>query len=133
MTKIESNKKNINKRIEFVYSFLEDINNLEKIMPDRVVDWQSTSESCYFTIKGTASLGMKIEEKKPSTFIKLINDGKVPFTFNFLMELAELDNENTSVQFIFNADLNPMLKMMAVSPLKNFLNILLENLSETNF
>jgi len=127
MTRIESDKRNIDKSSEVIFNFLSDFNNFETLMPDKVVDWKSDSDSCSFTISGLASLGMRITEKTPNTFIKIVDEGKVPFKFDFLVNIA--DNGNSSeVQLIFDADLNSMLKMVAVKPLRNFLNMLLDEL-----
>ena len=127
MTRIESDKRNIDKSSEVIFNFLSDFNNFETLMPDKVVDWKSDSDSCSFTISGLASLGMRITEKTPNTFIKIVDEGKVPFKFDFLVNIA--DNANSSeVQLIFDADLNSMLKMVAVKPLRNFLNMLLDEL-----
>ncbi len=127
MTRIESDKRKIDKSSEIIFNFLSDFNNFETIMPDKVVDWKSDNESCSFTISGLASLGMRITEKTPNTFIKIVDEGKVPFKFDFLVNIT--DNGNSSeVQLIFDADLNTMLKMVAVKPLRNFLNMLLDEL-----
>lgn len=130
MTRIESETKIIEQNIDKVYHFLEDINNLEKLMPDRVENWQSTRDNCYFSIKGTASLGMKVDERTHLEQIKLVHDGKVPFPFDFYMNMKEVNDNSSAVMFVFDADLNPMLKMMAVNPLKNFLNMLLDKMAE---
>ena len=42
----------------------------------------------------------------------------------------EKSASEAEVQLAFNADLNPMLKMMAVKPLTNFLNLLVQKLKE---
>ena len=98
-------------------------------MPEQVVDWQSTPDECSFTIKGMATLGMKMVEKTPDNFIRITSHGKVPFGF-FL--LCNIDNAagGSNVQLAFDADLNPMLKMMASKPLTNFLNILAGKLKD---
>jgi len=127
MTRIESDKHNIDKNSEVIFNFLSDFNNFETLMPDKVVDWKSDSDSCSFTISGLASLGMRITEKTPNTFIKIVDEGKVPFKFVFLINIADNDN-SSEVQLIFDADLNTMLKMVAVKPLRNFLNMLLDEL-----
>ncbi len=131
MTRIESETKIIESDIGIVYKFLSNINNLEKIMPDRVENWKSSENDCYFSIKGTAELGMKIKEKTDNEAIIMESAGKVPFKFEFCMNMKSIENNKTAVMFVFDADLNPMLKLMAVNPLKNFLNILLDNLSKT--
>ena len=127
MTRIESEEVTLNKSPEEVFNFLSDFNNLKKIMPEQVVDWQSTETDCSFTIKGMASLGMELAEKTPHSQIKIARKGKAPFDFNLFCNMAAADGNSTKLKLAFDADLNPMLKMMAEKPLKNFLNILAEN------
>jgi len=130
MTRIESDKTEVKKSAEEVYNFLSNFNNFEKLMPEQVTNWQSTDDTCSFTISGMASLGMKIVEKTPNTIIKVARDGKAPFDFTLECLLKEKNPNESEVQLAFDADLNPMLKMMAVKPLTNFLNLLLAKLKE---
>ncbi len=127
MTRIDSDEVIVNKTPEEVFNFLSDFNNLQKIMPQQVADWQSTQTDCSFTIKGMASLGMELAEKTPHTQIKIARKGKAPFDFSLFCNMQPANDGNTKLQLAFDADLNPMLKMMAEKPLKNFLNILAEN------
>jgi carbon monoxide dehydrogenase subunit G len=76
-----------------------------------------------------ATLGMKIFEKTPNSFIKIAANGKVPFDF-FLSCSIEDSQQQCNVQLAFDADLNPMLKMMASKPLTNFLNLLVNKMKE---
>lgn len=132
MTRIESEKKQINKSAREVFSFLSDFNNYKSIMPAQVVDWQSTRDECSFTIKGMASLGMKITERIPDSEIKISKNGKAPFDFNLICSIEEGTGNTCNLQLFFDADLNPFLKMMAEKPLKNFLNLLVSRYSELN-
>lgn len=127
MTRISSEKVNVQKSAADVYQFLSDFNNFQQLMPEQVTNWKSTSEECSFTIAGMASLGMKIIEKTPHTLIKAGKHGNAPFDFTLS---CTIDDNGTSsdVQLIFDADLNPMLKMMAERPLTNFLNLLVNKL-----
>jgi len=129
MTRIESEKVTIHKTAKEVYDFLSDFNNFEKLMPEQVVDWKSTADECTFTIKGMATLGMKIVEKKPNSLIKVEKNGSAPFDF-FLYCLIEEKQNESSVQLAFDADLNPVMKMMTVKPLTNFLNMLVNKLMD---
>ena len=129
MTRIEGNAVPINKSAAEVFAFLSDFNNFKSLMPDQVVDWQSTPDECTFTIKGMATLGMKMIEKNPDTLIKITSNGKVPFNF-FLSCHIEDAGKDSKVMLAFDADLNPMMKMMAVKPLTNFLNLLAGKLKE---
>ncbi|GAB4300771.1 MAG: hypothetical protein Kow0068_23920 [Marinilabiliales bacterium] len=130
MTTIKSNKYTINKSQAFVFKYLNNLDNWEKLMPDRVINWESEETHCDFTIQGTASLGMKIIETLPENLIKLCEYGKSPFAFYLKVMIHKVDNINSQVEMILEADLNPMLKLVAVNPLKNFLNLILENLDK---
>lgn len=128
MTRIDSEEVTLNKSPEEVFNFLSDFNNLQKLMPEQVTDWQSTETDCNFTIKGMASLGMELDEKTPHSQIKMKRKGKAPFDFNlFCNIIPTAQSSETKIQLAFDADLNPFLKMMAEKPLRNFLNILVEN------
>jgi carbon monoxide dehydrogenase subunit G len=130
MTRIESDKTIVNKSPEEVFNFLSNFNNFEKLMPEQVTNWKSTEDECSFTISGMASLGMKILEKKPHNFILVGKHGSAPFDFTLECTMSEKNPSEAEVQLAFNADLNPMLKMMAVKPLTNFLNILVTRLKD---
>jgi carbon monoxide dehydrogenase subunit G len=128
MTKLESDKVTINKPAQEIYSFLSDFNNFDHLMPEQISDWQSTTDECSFTIKGMAELGMKMTEKTPSSFIKIVRT-KAPFDF-VLSCFIEDKVHQCAVQLTFDADLSPVLKMMASKPLTNFLNLLVNKLKE---
>lgn len=129
MTRIESDKVIVKKTQAEIYNFLSNFNNFQKLMPEQVTNWQSTEDECSFTIAGMASLGMKIIEKTPNSQIKVTRNGKAPFDFNLDCAIKDL-SKNCEVQLAFDADLNPMLKMMAVKPLTNFLNLIVHKLNE---
>lgn len=130
MTKIESEKVEINNSTQNLFAFLSNFNNFQKLMPEQVTNWSSTEDECSFTIAGMATIGMKITEKKPYSEINIISNGKVPFTFKLKVLLNESGENKSLGQLIFEADLNPMLKMMVEKPLGNFFNLLAKKLKE---
>jgi len=130
MKNFESEKLIINKSPENIFNFLSNFNNFEKFMPEQIANWQATENSCSFTIQGMADIGMKIQEKIPHTKIIIVPDGKVPFEFELVCSLKNISSDKTETQLFFNADLNPVLSMMASKPLQNFVNILGEKLKE---
>ncbi len=130
MASFKSDKITIHKSQEDIYTFLSDFNNFEKLMPEQVTNWQSTDESCSFTIKGMADLAMKMGEKTEFSKVTYVSDGNKPFAFDLNTDIIS-NGDNTETQIILNADLNPMLKMMASRPLQNFVNLLVNKLKET--
>jgi len=132
MTRIESENRLIFQSTEKLFKFLTNFNNFETIMPDKVKEWTATENSCYFSISGIASLGMRIEEKKPFSFILMLDDGDVPFKFDFLIYLEKMSDKEIDVKLVFDADLNTMMKAVAIKPLKDFLEKILDKLEKIN-
>jgi len=129
--KIEGKKVSVNANRKKVYEFLSNFNNYEKLMPEQIVNWKSEDENCSFTVKGMADLSLKFEEKNPPIFIKIVPNGKVPFSFTLLVNLEEdsLNEQKTTAGVDVDANLNPMLAMMAKRPLENLVNVMAENLN----
>ena len=126
--KIESEKSEISKPASEVFSFLSNFNNFQKLMPEQVTNWHSTEEECSFTISSMASIGMKIVEKTPNTLLKVVSQGKTPFPFTLNIHITETAPDKCNGQLICEADLNPMMAMMAEKPLRKFFNVLAEKM-----
>ncbi len=130
MTHIESDIAEIKNSPEKVYNFLSNLNNFKMLMPEQVINWKSTEDSCSFTIKGMTGLSMKISEKVPYSKINIIQGEKTQFNFNLIFQLQEPETNLTFAQIIFNAELNAMMEMLAGKPLQNFVNMLASKLKE---
>lgn len=126
---IESEKLTIHKSAREIYSFLSNFNNFQRLMPEQVTNWQSTENACSFTIQGMTDLSMHMAEKKPFSKITILPDGNPPFDFE-LDCLLDTVGEDTQSRVVFHADLNPFLSMVAVNPLRNFVNLLNHKLKE---
>lgn len=128
MTKIESEKQTINSPIETVFNFLSNFNNFEKLMPEQIINWKSTEDTCSFTIKGMTDLSMKIIKRIEFSEIVMVSDGKAPFNYELIALLEKKDENSCISQLVFNAELNAILSMMVSKPLENFVNILNKSL-----
>ena len=124
MTRIESEMQTINSSIETVFNFLSNFNNFEKLMPEQIINWKSTEDTCSFTIKGMTDLSMKIIKRTPFSEIVMASDGKAPFNYELIAILKTITKDTCRSQLVFNAELNAMLSMMVNKPLENFVNIL---------
>lgn len=130
MAEFKSTELKINAPQEKIFAFLSDFNNFEKLMPDQVVNWSSTTDSCSFTIQGMAELAMRVDKKEEFHFISYASEGKSPFPFQLEFSVSKEEEVLCSVQSRLEAKLNPMLKMMASRPLQNLVNLLVEKLKE---
>ena len=130
MTKIESTPIEIQTSAKNIFAFLSDFNNFGKLMPAQITNWQSTVDTCSFTIQNMATLAMRIKEKIEPTKLLITSEAPSPFPFELICEFQET-GENSCISTIrFNAEMNMMLAMMVKNPLQNFVNILNEQLKK---
>jgi len=130
MTEIKSDLVAINNSPEFIFNFLINFDNFGKLMPEQVINWKSSTDNCSFTIKGMADLALRTSEKIEFSKIVWSSEGKSPFDFTLSSTLQGKTVNQTDAQIILNADLSPMLKMMTLRPLTNFVNLLVNKLKE---
>ena len=129
MSLIESQTVTINKSDKEIFNIISDFTNFSYIIPQQAQNLKVTKDSCSFSIQGMPTVSLKIHERTPYSIVKMkAEDGKLPFSLT--CSLKSLAETQCLVQFHFEAELNPMMKMMVAKPLGNFLNILSEKLKE---
>jgi len=128
--KIDGRKAVVSVSQNKVFQFLSDFNNYEQLMPEQIVNWQSDTETCSFTIKGMADIKLKFARKEASRLLELVPEGKTPVKFSLLVNLEPdtLNEQKTVVSVHVDADLNPMLAMIAKRPFENLANTISEEL-----
>jgi carbon monoxide dehydrogenase subunit G len=73
---------------------------------------------------------MKIIERDPFKLIKVTGDETSKFNFFFWIQLKKMDDMDTRIKLTIQADINPMVQMMAKKPLQNFLDLLVDQLED---
>lgn len=128
--RIESQKVTISCQPQKIYDFLTNFDNFGSLLPEQVVNWQSTGDSCSFEVKGLATLGLRITSKTPYTEIIMIGEGKLPFGFTLETFIRQVEIDQSQVQMVIDADMNPFIAMMAEKPLQNFVDMIVPRLKE---
>ena len=128
MTRIESERKHINASDKEVYAFMSDFNNFSGLMPPQVKNWESTVDSCSFTVEGMASLAMRITNRQAYQLVEMVSEGKSPFDFVLKCHFTSIDEKHCEAHLVFDAELNAFLSMVAVKPLTNLVNLLIDRL-----
>jgi len=128
MTRIESKQVSIGKPAQELYSFLQDMNNFQLLLPqDRISEWKSDGTSCSFKVQGAATIGLKLDGGEAPGLIKMKATEKSPFPFTLDVHLDEANGVTTAWQE-FQADLNPFIKVMVEKPLKNLFDHIADRL-----
>jgi hypothetical protein len=132
MSELKSEKTSIDCPIGKIYGFVSDFNNFQKLMPEQVTNWQSTTDSCSFNISGMGAMALRIKEKSPETKVVIVPDTgtKIPFTFQLLCKLSPLTPVQTEAEFVFEHEMPAMISLMASRPLQNMVDIFAKKLKE---
>lgn len=132
--RLESKIGKITSPEERVYNFLTDFNNFKDLIPeDKLQNWQADEDSCRFTINPIGETGVKIIKKEPYKLIKLTGIEESKFDFTLWVQLKQKEEKDTRIKLTLEAELNPMLQMMAKKPLQEFLDKLVDQLSKYSF
>lgn len=130
MTNFESPVKEINATAEKIFSFLSNFNNFEHLLPAEITNWKSTDNTCSFTIQSMISLSMEISQRVPFEHITMKSKGSNIFDFFIRINIREINAQESTAQVVFEADLNPMMAMLAGKPLENFVKLVVDKLKE---
>lgn len=129
LSKFESRVGKIRSNSKAVYTFLNDMRNFKQFLPDGKVDnWHAEEESCSFSVSPVGEAKLKIVDRDPDKQVKYEGNGLNNTNFWLWVQLKELSDKDTRVKITIKADLNPMIKMMASGPLKDFLEKLVKGM-----
>ncbi len=129
MENIESKQGKVNTSAEKVFSFLTDLRNLDSLIPqDKVQNWESSEDTCSFSIAQVGDIQLRISQKEPNTLIKVEPEGKTPIGFSFYIQLKEISEIDTRIKLTFKAEMNTMMKMMIKSPVQKGLDQIVDTL-----
>jgi len=124
----QSHKVQLQVPVEKAYTFLLDLNNLQKLMPEQIINWQSTEDSCSFDIKGMAHISLERAEIIPNRLVRIISKPENPIELEIRGNLEKQTADQTILWIELTADLSPMLKLMASGPMQNLVNIMADKL-----
>ncbi len=134
MTTFESEIRKSAYSSEIIFNFLSDFDHFGEVIPkDKINNWQSYGDSCRFSIDPVGEVGLRIVEKESPKVIKYTAEGKTPFNFFLWIQLKEIAEDDTRIKLTIKADMNPMIKMMASKPIKKFLEVLVDAISNHKY
>jgi carbon monoxide dehydrogenase subunit G len=130
LSRFESRSASLSCTGEKFFRFITDIRNFSRfIPPDRIKNWSAEESSCKFFVQGLGDLKINIASKEPFTLVKF--DGNALNTIDFILSaLISEGGEGGKVTLVMEAQLNPIMKMMASGPIENFLETLVNEMEK---
>ena len=105
------------------FSIVSDMRNIPALLPEQAINVQANEDNLSFTVQGMGSIALRVSQRITYSLVQLVPVGKVPFPFVLSIKIAGLGN-NCRVMFEIDADMNPLMAMMAKRPLQNLVDIM---------
>ena len=112
-----------------VFDFVTDIRNFEQFIPEGKIDnWKSGNDTCSFTVSMIGTVSIRIVKKEPYNRVSFKGDALKKNDFSLVLNMSDGINNNAEVKVLLEAELNPMLKMVANKPIIQFLEMLISEM-----
>ena len=107
------------------FALVSDMRNIPSLLPEQAINVNADEDNLSFTVQGMGSIALRVSQRITYSLVQLVPFGKVPFPFTLNIKIAGLGN-NCRVMFEIDADLNPLMAMMAKRPLQNLVDMMAE-------
>lgn len=127
--KLEGYTSTVNKSQEETFNFLQETSNFEKLMPEDLTFFEARETGFAFQLKGMP-VKIVLKKKNATEFSEVLYESAGSISFELKADLEKVEEEKTKVEFIFEGQLNPMIRMMAEKPLKKLLEVFSNNMEK---
>lgn len=116
---IQSEKVQISKKPAEFFALMSDLKNMQMVMPESVIRFEADQDTFVFGLKGMPDVRLLKDEVREPELLKFkAASSKLDFTLSCLLE----ENEGgAQLQYLFEGNFNPMMKMMVERPLTKFI------------
>ncbi len=113
-----------------IYNVLSNFNNFTPLAAGKVDNWQATEDTCSFNFKG---FGVKLRmiDKEFPKLIKITGDEGNPMKFNFWLQLVSVEEADTRMRIVLEADLNMMMNMLVGNKLQDAVELIADKIAES--
>ncbi len=111
------------------YDFVTDIRNFERfISADTFSNLKTGKDSLSFHVNILGTVNISIIERIMYSKVVFKGDTQQVKDFSLIMDIMDPGERNAEVNVILQAEINPMLKMIAAAPVKRFLETLIDEM-----
>ena len=123
-TRYSSREARLNCRNEEFYNFITDLRNFGHILPEGTSGWSADSDNCRFIMAPLGEIQLRVSSKTPFSAVVFEGNVLVSNTFQLYVSICEGEQDKANVKLVMEAELNPLLRMMAAVPIERFLETL---------
>jgi carbon monoxide dehydrogenase subunit G len=124
----------VNRSAEQIYNAIADMSLFSQVaasvQTDEIKDFQSTSDTCSFTVKGM-EVGIQIIDREPYKTIKYTGYKNIPFEFFAWLQLKEVAADDTRIRIVLKVKLNLMMKTLLKGKIKKGLDKIVHQIADS--
>lgn len=120
MLEIQSKKVNVNQSAEAIFDHFQNLQNMHQLMPESVQRFEADDETFLFGIKGLPDVRLLREGQERPRSMRF-KSASSKLNFHLFVDINATSENTCEVSYRFAGDFNPMLRMMAERPLRNFI------------
>lgn len=126
--KLNSKRVMVKKSAKELCDYLSQVENFKSIMPENTTKFELLDENSFvFALKGMPDIALELREvMKPNKVVLGAKSDKIPFTLTG--DIQETSENESSIELLFDGQINAMMAMMVKNPLSKFLDALSTNL-----
>ena len=129
MSYFESRSGKLSCTAEEIFNFVTDIRNFEQFLPEETFkNWQAEKESACLNVPMLGTVSFRLTEKEMYNKVVYSGDALNKNDFSLVLHISDNNKNPAEVKISVNADLNPMLKMMAAKPIGQFMEKLINEM-----
>jgi carbon monoxide dehydrogenase subunit G len=107
-----------------VFAFITDIRNFGRFVNEGTISgWKAEKDSCSFSVSMLGTVNVRLIEKEFCTRVLFQGDALSKNDFRIDVRISGEVEEPAEVNLSLNADMNPVMKMMAEKPIRQFMEM----------
>lgn len=127
----ESRKGNLTCSAQECFNFTTDLRHFEGLIPNSTINnWKAEKESCSFTVSMLGTVSVRLTDKEMYKRVVYKGDALKKNDFELVLNISGDGAQPAEVKVILNAELNPMMKMIAAKPIEQFLEMLINEMEK---
>lgn len=112
-----------------VFNFVTDLRNFKQFIPeDTIENLKLEKESCTFNVPPLGNVDLYLSEKEPHTKVLFTGTALKSNNFSMFLNISDTPGGKAEVKVILNAEMNPILRMMAEKSITRFLELVIDKM-----
>lgn len=113
------------------FDFTTDLRHFEGFIPNGTINnWKAEKDSCSFTVSMLGTVSVRLTDKEMFKRVVYKGDALKKNDFELILNISDNGDNPAQVKLLLNAELNPMMKMMASKPIEQFLEMLISEMEK---